>query len=116
MKKILIKRVYDTPSKSDGYRVLIVRIWPRGVSKEDAKLDAWNKELAPSTQLRKWFDHDPNKFDAFIVKYKTELEDRTDALKQLRQTLKKQTVTLLYGTKDNEHNQALVLKKVLEDV
>ena len=114
MKPIQIKRVYDTPSKSDGYRILIDRIWPRGVSKEEAKLDDWNKDLAPSTELRKWFDHDPEKFDDFSNKYKKELKDQTEILKELRQKAKDQTVTLLYGAKDTEHNQAVVLKDVLE--
>lgn len=115
MKTIQIKRVYDKPSKSDGYRILIDRIWPRGVSKEDAKLDDWNKDLAPSTELRKWFDHDPDKFDNFSDKYKKELENNTEDLKKLRETAKDNTVTLLYGAKDTEHNQAVILKKVLDD-
>ena len=114
MKTIQIKRVYDDPSESDGYRILIDRIWPRGVSKEDAKLDDWNKDLAPSTELRKWFDHDPDKFKDFSDKYKKELKDQTDALKQLSKKAKDQTVTLLYGAKDTEHNQAVVLKEVLD--
>lgn len=116
MKTIQIKRVYDAPSKSDGYRVLVDRIWPRGISKEEANLDEWNKDLAPSTELRKWFDHDPDKFDDFSNKYKKELKDRTDVLKQLSQRAKDQTVTLLYGAKDTDHNQAVVLKKVLESI
>ena len=113
MKTIQIKRVYDAPSKSDGYRILIDRIWPRGVSKEDAKLDEWNKDLAPSTELRKWFDHDPDKFEDFSDKYKNELKGKAKALEQLGQKVNDQTVTLLYGAKDTEHNQAVVLKKVL---
>ncbi|WP_417371029.1 DUF488 domain-containing protein [Gelidibacter japonicus] len=116
MKTIQIKRVYDAPSKSDGYRVLVDRIWPRGISKEEANLDEWNKDLAPSTELRKWFDHDPEKFDDFSNKYKKELKDRADVLKQLSQRAKDQTVTLLYGAKDTDHNQAVVLKKVLENM
>ncbi|HUH27664.1 DUF488 domain-containing protein [Gelidibacter sp.] len=116
MKPIQIKRVYDAPSKSDGYRILIDRIWPRGVSKEDADLDDWNKDLAPSTELRKWFDHDPDKFDDFSFKYKKELKDKVDALKHLGQKAKDQTVTLLYGAKDETYNQAVVLKEVLENI
>lgn len=116
MKTIQIKRVYDAPSKSDGYRVLVDRIWPRGISKEEANLDEWNKDLAPSTELRKWFDHDPEKFDDFSNKYKKELKDRADVLKQLFQRARDQKVTLLYGAKDTEHNQAVVLKKVLENM
>ncbi|WP_163514253.1 DUF488 domain-containing protein [Gelidibacter japonicus] len=116
MKTIQIKRVYDASSKSDGYRVLVDRIWPRGISKEEANLDEWNKDLAPSTELRKWFDHDPEKFDDFSNKYKKELKDRADVLKQLFQRARDQKVTLLYGAKDTEHNQAVVLKKVLENM
>lgn len=116
MKTIQIKRVYDAPSESDGYRVLVDRIWPRGISKEEANLDEWNKDLAPSTELRKWFDHDPEKFDDFSNKYKKELKDRADVLKQLFQRARDQKVTLLYGAKDTEHNQAVVLKKVLENM
>lgn len=116
MKTIQIKRVYDAPSKSDGYRVLVDRIWPRGISKGEANLDEWNKDLAPSTELRKWFDHDPEKFDDFSNKYKKELKDRADVLKQLFQRARDQKVTLLYGAKDTEHNQAVVLKKVLENM
>lgn len=115
MKPIQIKRIYDDPSKDDGYRILIDRIWPRGMSKEDAQLDDWNKDLAPSTELRKWFDHDPEKFKDFSDKYKNELKNQTKALKELRQKAKDQTVTLLYGAKDTEHNQAVVLKNVLEN-
>lgn len=115
MKTIQIKRVYDEPSKSDGYRILIDRIWPRGVSKEEAKLDAWNKDLAPSTELRKWFGHDPERFEDFSEEYRKELEYNKDDLKALREIAKSKIVTLLYGAKDTEHNQAVVLKKVLED-
>ena len=116
MKTIQIKRVYDEPSKSDGYRILIDRIWPRGLSKEDAKLDDWNKDLAPSTKLRKWFDHDPDKFEIFSEKYKKELENSNEDLKKLIEKAQDNTVTLLYGAKDTEHNQAVVLKQVIEDL
>lgn len=115
MKTIQIKRVYDDPSESDGYRVLIDRIWPRGVSKEDAKLNDWDKDLAPSTKLRQWFDHDSDKFEAFSEKYKKELENCTEHLKKLHEKAKDRPVTLIYGAKDTENNQALVLKEVLEN-
>lgn len=113
MKTIQIKRIYDAPSKDDGYRILIDRIWPRGISKEDAQLDDWNKELAPSTELRKWFDHDPDKFEDFSNNYKKELKDQTDALKQLCKIAQDQKVTLLFGAKNMAHNQAVVLQQVL---
>lgn len=114
MNTIKIKRIYEDPSDNDGYRILVDRIWPRGVSKEDAKLDDWNKNIAPSDTLRKWFDHDPDKFDEFAKKYGKELDDKKDDLKEIRNKAKKQAVTLLYGAKDTEHNQATVLQKVLK--
>ena len=115
MKTIQIKRIYDDPSESDGYRILVDRIWPRGVSKEEAKLDEWNKDLAPSTELRKWFDHDPDKFEDFSKEYKKELEYNKDELKALHDLVKSKTVTLLYGAKDVKYNQAVVLKEVLDE-
>ena len=90
-------------------------IWPRGISKEDAKLDDWNKDLAPSNKLRKWFDHNPDKFDEFARKYCEELKDKKVNLNDIRKKAKSKTVTLLYGAKDTEHNQAVVLQEVLEE-
>ncbi|TXE09158.1 DUF488 domain-containing protein [Gelidibacter salicanalis] len=116
MKTIKIKRIYDEPTKSDGYRVLVDRIWPRGISKEDAKLDDWLKEIAPSTPLRKWFDHDPEKFEVFSEKYKLELKDKTEILTALIAQNKTKSINLLYGAKDTVHNQAVVLKEVLENL
>ncbi|MCK0123773.1 DUF488 domain-containing protein [Gelidibacter sp. F2691] len=116
MNTIKIKRIYDKPSKDDGYRVLVDRIWPRGISKEDAKLDDWLKEIAPSTPLRKWFDHDPEKFEVFSKKYKYELKDKTQILTAHMDQAKSKTITLLYGAKDTVHNQAVVLKEVLENL
>ena len=91
------------------------RIWPRGFSKEEAKLDEWNKNLAPSNELRKWFDHDPDKFEVFSKKYKKELGNCTEVLKTLCEKAKDNTTTVLYGAKDTEHNQAVILKQVLEN-
>ncbi len=113
MNKIKIKRVYEDASNSDGYRILVDRIWPRGVSKEDAKLDDWKKELGPSNELRKWFGHIPDKYDEFAKKYIKELEDKKEDLAEIRKLAKDKTVTLLYGAKDTEHNQAVVLQNVL---
>ncbi len=113
--QIKIKRIFDDPSKNDGYRILIDRIWPRGVSKEDAKLDDWNKDIAPSDTLRKWFDHDPDKFDEFAKKYRNELDDKKKDLAEIRKKAEERTVTLLYGAKDTEHNQAVVLQNVLKN-
>jgi uncharacterized protein YeaO (DUF488 family) len=114
MEIIKIKRIYEEPSEGDGYRILIDRIWPRGISKKDAKLDEWKKEIAPSEKLRKWFDHDPDKFALFSKKYRKELEDKSEDLDIIRKKAKQKTVTLLYGAKDTEHNQAVVLQKVLQ--
>lgn len=115
MKPIRTKRIYDKPSKNDGYRILVDRIWPRGVSKEDAQLDDWVKDVAPSEELRKWFDHDPEKFKEFEKKYRVELKEKENEIKELKEKAKDKTVTLLYGAKDKEHNQAIVLQKVLDE-
>lgn len=114
MNTIKIKRIYEDPSKNDGYRILIDRVWPRGVSKENAKLDDWMKDIAPSNELRKWFDHDPDKFDEFAKRYLKELNYKKENLMEVRKKAKDQAVTLLYGAKDTEHNQGVVLLKVLK--
>ncbi len=113
MKEIKLKRIYDDPSVDDGYRVLIDRLWPRGISKEKAKLDEWDKEIAPSTELRKWFDHKEERFDEFTVRYHEELKDKKETLNKLREKGKYKTLCLLYAAKDPEINQAIVLRDVL---
>ena len=113
-----IKRIYDELSDNDGYRVLVDRVWPRGVSKERAHLDAWIKELAPSTDLRKWFAHDPAKYPEFHQRYFGELDANPDVksiIADLNHRAKNETVTLLYSAKDEEHNQAVVLKDYLDE-
>lgn len=111
---ILIKRVYDRPASTDGYRVLVDRLWPRGVSKSQAKLDLWLKDVAPSPGLRQWFNHEPAKFEQFSARYKAELATNP-AMAKLTEIIKRNpTVTLLYGAKDEEHNQAAVLKNYLD--
>lgn len=112
---IKLKRVYDEVSKQDGKRILIDRVWPRGVKKEDLEHDEWYKDLAPSTELRKWFDHDEEKWEEFKKKYKKELNDHKDILKEIRQSADGHNVTLLYAAKDEDHNNAVVLKEVLEN-
>ncbi len=113
--EIRIKRVYLTPAKTDGYRVLVDRIWPRGLSREQAALDLWVQEVAPSTTLRKWFGHDPGKWAEFKRRYADELHAHPEAVQALLGLLKsKSTVTLLFGAKDEAHNQAVVLKDHLE--
>ena len=111
---LYIKRVYDEPSNEDGFRVLVDRLWPRGVSKDKAKLDEWLKEVGPSNELRKWFGHDPAKYDEFKRRYQKELA-RNTAFAELERIVKEnQTVSLLYSAHDTEHNQAVVLKAYLE--
>ena len=114
MKTIRTKRIYEKPYDQDGYRILVDRIWPRGVSKQEARLDEWKKEIAPSDELRKWFGHDPEKFDEFSKKYKEELKDKKELLENVRKVAKENRVTLVYGAKDEKNNQAIVLKNVLE--
>lgn len=108
-----IKRVYEKPTKQDGKRILVDRLWPRGLTKEKADIDLWLKEIAPSTELRKWFGHDPAKWKEFRKQYQKELNNNKEQVSLLREQLKKGTVTLVYAAKDEEHNEALVLKEWL---
>jgi uncharacterized protein YeaO (DUF488 family) len=110
---VQLKRAYDPASPTDGYRVLIDRLWPRGVSREQAKLDGWEKELAPSTQLRQWFGHDPGRFEKFRRRYIEELRSQRPRLTALRRRARDGTVTLVYSAHDMEHNDAVVLAEVL---
>jgi len=112
MKTIDIKRIYDEPSSKDGYRILVDRLWPRGISKVDANIDEWNKEIAPSTDLRKWFDHKEERFVEFARLYREELLTKEEELNRLRTIAKKNKITLLYGAKDPRLNQAIVLRDV----
>jgi uncharacterized protein YeaO (DUF488 family) len=110
---IRLKRVYEPPAASDGYRVLIDRLWPRGVSRERAKLDAWERELPPSTKLRQWFGHDPSRFAEFRRRYIEELREHRSRLTELRRQARGGTLTLVYSARDTEHNDAVVLAEVL---
>jgi uncharacterized protein YeaO (DUF488 family) len=114
MMSIKLKRVYDAPSKEDGVRILVDRLWPRGITKENLAVDLWLKDLAPSTELRKWFSHDPLKWAEFQEKYAKELEASSDAVENLAREVRKGTVTLLYSSKEAEHNNAVALKRYLE--
>ncbi len=109
---VKIKRAYEDSSDDDGVRVLVDRVWPRGVTKEEAHIDWWAKEVAPSTELRKWFGHKPELYPEFKRRYKAELKSN-EALPRLKELVKEGDVTLVYGAKDEEHNQATVLKEVL---
>lgn len=111
---IKLKRIYETPSDDDGFRVLVDRLWPRGIKKESAHIDLWLKNVAPSNELRKWFGHDPQKWLEFKQRYTKELP--ADAFAQLRQLAsEKPTLTLLFAAKDEDHNNAVVLKSLLEE-
>lgn len=115
--KINIKRVYEEPSEEDGYRVLIDRLWPRGVKKENAKLDEWLKTLSPSDDLRKWFNHEPEKFEQFKQLYTKELADKKEELKRLKDlSTSKKCLTLVYAAKDELHNNAQVVSELLKKI
>jgi uncharacterized protein YeaO (DUF488 family) len=112
---IKIKRVYEQPDKNDGLRILVDRLWPRGLTKEKASVDLWLKEIGPSTELRKWFGHDPSKWKHFRGRYETELRHKDDLIKVLTQKARVGTITLIYGARDEKHNEAVVLKQFLEN-
>lgn len=111
--EIRLKRAHEPATPADGWRVLIDRLWPRGVSRQRAQLDAWEKDLAPSTQLRQWFGHEPSRFQEFRRRYKDELQDQRERLSALRRRARTGTVTLVYSAHDTEHNDAVVLAEVL---
>ncbi|WP_371113137.1 DUF488 domain-containing protein [Nitrosomonas oligotropha] len=111
---ILLKRAYEPPGPDDGFRILVDRLWPRGVSKDAARIDWWFKEIAPSIPLRKWFSHDPLKWDEFRERYCQELDQNPAAVGQLVDHLRRGPITLVYGAKDTEHSHALALKTYLE--
>jgi uncharacterized protein YeaO (DUF488 family) len=110
---VRLKRAYDAPAASDGYRVLIDRLWPRGVSKENARLDEWARQLAPSSELRRWFGHEPARFEEFRRRYIAELAAQDEKLRELRRRAREGTLTLVFGAHDENHNDAVVLAEVL---
>ncbi len=114
MPDVQIKRIYEAPARSDGLRVLVDRLWPRGVSKKAAALDLWVKEVAPSTELRKWFNHDPKRWADFRLRYRRELRKHAKELQALKAQAAKRRVTLLFGARDTEHNEAVVLQEALQ--
>ena len=111
---IRLKRVYDKPEPDDGVRFLVERLWPRGLRKDDAHMDGWQKEVGPSGQLRKWFSHDPAKWAKFQHEYFAELDRRPEAWRPILQASERGAVTLLYSSHDTEHNNAVALKRFLE--
>ncbi|WP_370897913.1 DUF488 domain-containing protein [Chryseobacterium gossypii] len=114
MPEILLKRVYNASAPEDGYRVLVDRLWPRGLAREDADIDEWNKDLAPSNELRKWFHHDPELWDDFSEKYRKELHDNNLGKEFLKRHEDQDTITLVYAAKDEKHCHAIILKEYLE--
>lgn len=116
MTKIQIKRIYDVPSPEDGFRVLVDRVWPRGMTKAKAALDLWAKDIAPSTELRKYFDHEASRWHEFEQRYKDELQAKVEVLHEIKQKAAGKTLTLLYGAKDERRNQAVVLREVFQSL
>jgi len=114
--RIRTKRIYDPPDDGDGFRVLVDRLWPRGVSKETARVDLWAKELAPTTTLRKWFGHDPARFDEFRRRYRDELRQNAEPARQLLKAAGRKPVTLLFAARDRDCNQAVVLREFLREL
>ncbi len=111
--KIRIRRVYELPDKQDGVRILVDRLWPRGLTKAKASVDLWLKDVAPSTELRKWFGHDPAKWTEFQKRYRAELKENDKQVELLMAEIAKGVVTLAYGAKDEDHNEAVVLQEFL---
>ena len=116
MRRIRIKRIYDPAEDSDGFRVLVDRVWPRGISREKAAIELWAKDLAPSTELRRWFNHDPARWEEFRRRYRAELDQRSGDLRALLAECRDRPLTLLFAARDVDHNQAVVLRDVLHDL
>ena len=112
-RNVAAKRVYEKPAAGDGKRVLVDRLWPRGVRRVDAKLDDWFREIAPSAELRRWFDHDPRRWDEFRQRYRAQLASQQEAVERLRRLAQAGKLTLLYGAKDERHNNAIALRDIL---
>jgi uncharacterized protein YeaO (DUF488 family) len=112
---VRIKRIYEPAEPGDGRRVLIDRLWPRGVKKDDARLDRWARELAPSDELRRWYGHDPAKFEEFARRYRAELAGQHEAVEALRASAERETVTLVFGARDARHSNAAVLAALLAE-
>jgi uncharacterized protein YeaO (DUF488 family) len=112
---VQIKRAYDVAEPGDGYRILIDHVWPRGISRERAQLDEWARELAPSDELRKWFDHEPTRFARFRERYRRELAGQAERIEALRERAERGPVTIVYAARDREHNNAVVLAELLRN-
>ena len=117
--EILLKRAYEKPETEDGFRVLVDRLWPRGKKKADLRLDAWTKDIAPSTELRKWFGHDPKRWLEFCKRYRSELKNpevRATITQTIHAAAKRNAITLIYGAKDTEHNEAIMLQRIFKRI
>jgi len=112
---IRLKRAYDPPAEADGTRFLVDRLWPRGIKKEDLRIDGWLKEVAPSDDLRKWFHHDPDKWEEFRARYAKELDKKPEALDPVREAARQGDVTLIFAARDTEHNNGVALKAYLQE-
>lgn len=112
--RIWIRRAYDAPTRNDGHRVLVDRMWPRGVAKAEARIDEWLRELAPSTELRRWFGHDPDRWGEFRSRYRQELAGSAEQIDCLLERARRRRVTLIYGARDEKHNNAVALREYLE--
>lgn len=112
-KNVKLKRAYDHPVAADGMRILVDRLWPRGVTKEALAIDLWAKDLAPSTELRKWFGHDPARWTEFRRRYTAEICKHTEQLDKIRELARRRTVTLIYAARDQEHNEAVIIRDML---
>src|SRR3954468_10362042 len=115
MPSMSVKRVYDEPSPRDGMRVLVDRLWPRGLTKEKAAIDLWLKDIGPSTELRKWYGHEPGRWKEFEKRYRDELKKQPSSLSILKREAKRGPLTLLFGARDEEHNEAVILCSILKD-
>jgi uncharacterized protein YeaO (DUF488 family) len=114
MAKIRLKRAYDPPNSDDGVRILVERLWPRGLTKERAAVDFWFKDVAPSPELRRWYNHDVSRWEEFQKRYRAELRKNVEAVEELRRKCRARTVTFVYAARDDEHNSALLLKDYLD--
>jgi uncharacterized protein YeaO (DUF488 family) len=114
-RSVRVKRIYDEAAQADGHRVLVDGVWPRGISRDRARLDEWARELAPSVELRRWFGHDPERFEEFRRRYRGELEDRAERLEELRRAADREPLTILYAARDRAHNNAAVLAELLRE-
>lgn len=112
---IWIRRAYEAPTRNDGYRILEDRVWPCGVSKEDLEIDEWDHDLAPTTKLRRWFDHDPEKWEEFQPRYFDEPQEKASSIRPLLDRIRRGWVTLVFGARDTQHNQAVALRSLLEN-